>query len=195
MTGNRSRTEERLKEAAIRVWARNGFHGASVKMIADEAGANVALINRYFGGKEGLLQHLVRDMIREKQSGELDYPPQTTFSDEVREYLRFRYREDMARRDLVRIVISEVATNDSFREEALKSMNYAGDRNFRDRLAALQARGRIRQSSSLTDLFRQIALFSFSCSFIEGIVLGLDPDGTDRIMCEFARVLADAHAS
>ena len=44
----------RLLEAAIDVFARHGYDGASTRMLARAAGANLQAIPYYFGGKEGL---------------------------------------------------------------------------------------------------------------------------------------------
>lgn len=194
MNGNRSETETRLKVAALRVWSRYGFHGAPVKMIADESGINVSLINRYFDGKEGLLLALIEDMIKEKQTGDLDYPPQKTLEKEVLLYLRFRYREDIRRQDAIRIIISELAINSSFREKALASLTYAADENFRDRLERLKETGKITHSANVQDIFRQISLFSFSCSFIEGLILKLSECDTDRMITSFAKMLSQEFA-
>ena len=45
---------ERLLETALEVFARKGFHDATVAEICKKARANVASINYYFGGKEAL---------------------------------------------------------------------------------------------------------------------------------------------
>jgi AcrR family transcriptional regulator len=47
-------TRADLLRAARRRFARDGYDGASVRDIAADAGANVALISRYFGSKDGL---------------------------------------------------------------------------------------------------------------------------------------------
>jgi AcrR family transcriptional regulator len=44
----------KLLEAAIDVFAKHGFDGASTRMLAQAAGANLQAIPYYFGGKEGL---------------------------------------------------------------------------------------------------------------------------------------------
>lgn len=44
----------KLLEAAIDIFARHGFSGASTRMLAAAAGANQQAIPYYFGGKEGL---------------------------------------------------------------------------------------------------------------------------------------------
>lgn len=47
-------TRQLLLDAARRRFARDGYAATTVRDIADEAGVNVALINRYFTSKEGL---------------------------------------------------------------------------------------------------------------------------------------------
>jgi len=47
-------TRERLIEAALRIFGELGFEGASTRMLADAAGANLAAIPYHFGNKEGL---------------------------------------------------------------------------------------------------------------------------------------------
>ncbi|HSG63710.1 MAG TPA: TetR family transcriptional regulator, partial [Gammaproteobacteria bacterium] len=47
-------TREALVLAALDVFGRNGFDGASTRAIADAAGVNLALIGYHFGGKSGL---------------------------------------------------------------------------------------------------------------------------------------------
>jgi len=62
----RAGTRAALIDAATRVFGRDGFHAATTKAIAREAGVNPALISYHFGGKEGLyvavVEHIVESM-------------------------------------------------------------------------------------------------------------------------------------
>jgi AcrR family transcriptional regulator len=51
-----SATRRLLLDAARRHFAQDGYAGTTVRDIADDAGVNVALINRYFTSKEGLFE-------------------------------------------------------------------------------------------------------------------------------------------
>jgi len=51
-----SSTEEKIKDAARRVFMAKGFDGCSSREIANEAGMNVALVNYYFRSKSQLFQ-------------------------------------------------------------------------------------------------------------------------------------------
>jgi AcrR family transcriptional regulator len=47
--------KDHILDVAERVFSENGFDGASTRMISGEAGVNMAMLNYYFGSKEGLL--------------------------------------------------------------------------------------------------------------------------------------------
>jgi AcrR family transcriptional regulator len=47
-------TREQLLAAARAVFAERGYDGATVRMIAERAGVDAAMVNHWFGGKEGL---------------------------------------------------------------------------------------------------------------------------------------------
>ena len=186
---DRSATEARLKAAAVAVWSHHGFDGASVKEIAEAAGANVSLINRYFGGKEGLLLTILDEMILRKQEGALDYPAQNSLEAETLEYLRFRYRADMADQARIRIIISKITVDRAFRDRALRSLTYATDANFMERLVRLRDAGRIAPGVALPMVFRQVAFISFSAALTEGIILERPADDTDRALRDAAGMI------
>jgi AcrR family transcriptional regulator len=57
-------TQRAILDAAKVHFARSGYEGAFLRDIAAEAGADAALINRYFGGKEGLFAAALKDSIK-----------------------------------------------------------------------------------------------------------------------------------
>ncbi|GAA0465173.1 hypothetical protein GCM10009096_02150 [Parasphingorhabdus litoris] len=186
---NRENTEDRLLKAAMKVFSKRGYHGASVAEIARSARANVSLINRYFGGKEGLFLALVEGVIVEKQSGKLTYPPYPALADEVLAYLKFRYREDKKLRDFMRLCVGEIATNDELRGKALSSLRYGQDDNFQERLIDLQHSGTIKQDADLEKLFRMISLISFSASFVERELVGMPERATESVFETFSTMI------
>ncbi|MDB5006070.1 MAG: TetR family transcriptional regulator [Mucilaginibacter sp.] len=46
--------KEHILDVAEKVFSDNGFDGASTRLISGEAGVNMAMLNYYFGSKEGL---------------------------------------------------------------------------------------------------------------------------------------------
>ncbi len=53
---------QHMSDAAIRVFAENGFHNTTLETIARAAGVSVGLIYRYFKDKEELLHHAILDI-------------------------------------------------------------------------------------------------------------------------------------
>ena len=53
-------TRTAMLEAAAKIFAAKGFHDATVRAICAEAGANIALVSRYFGSKKGLYTAVCR---------------------------------------------------------------------------------------------------------------------------------------
>ena len=58
-------TEERILEAASKVFRQRGFDGARMQEIADEAGINKALLHYYFRSKEQLFERVFRASAKE----------------------------------------------------------------------------------------------------------------------------------
>src|SRR4051812_39086145 len=46
--------KDHILDVAERVFSDKGFDGASTRLISGEAGVNMAMLNYYFGSKEGL---------------------------------------------------------------------------------------------------------------------------------------------
>ena len=64
-SSEQSETRERLLLQAERIFAANGYDGTSVRTITEAAGANVAAVSYYFGGKEGLYQAVFETLFDE----------------------------------------------------------------------------------------------------------------------------------
>ena len=57
---NAGHTKARLLEAAEALFVEHGFEAMSLRQITTLAGTNLAAVNYHFGGKEGLMQALLR---------------------------------------------------------------------------------------------------------------------------------------
>ena len=73
----REATRARILASAKELFTNEGYGAVSSRMIAAHAGVNVALINRYFGAKRGLLSEILREdgvypgLIEEGESDQL----------------------------------------------------------------------------------------------------------------------------
>ncbi|MDV5169923.1 transcriptional regulator BetI [Photobacterium rosenbergii] len=54
-----------LVKATMAVIDRVGLHAASIALISKEAGVSTGIINHYFGGKHGLLEETMREILRQ----------------------------------------------------------------------------------------------------------------------------------
>jgi AcrR family transcriptional regulator len=59
MTGPKRTTKDKLMDAAEKLFAHRGFHGASLREITAAAGVDLALVNYHFGSKKQLLVAVV----------------------------------------------------------------------------------------------------------------------------------------
>jgi AcrR family transcriptional regulator len=58
-----AQTRARILSAAQQAFSRRGFGGVGLREIAADAGVNVALVARYFGGKEGLFSAALDELL------------------------------------------------------------------------------------------------------------------------------------
>ncbi len=58
-------TELKIKNAARKVFLEQGYEGAKIRQIADEAGVNLAMVNYYFRSKDLLFKSIYLDTFRE----------------------------------------------------------------------------------------------------------------------------------
>jgi AcrR family transcriptional regulator len=104
-----------ILDAARRLFSRNGFHGVTVRAIAEEAGLNSAAhLYFYFPSKADLYRETVAEMtapVQEMSLSEsaLDRPPERALASIARAYLRMFDDEDTVQ--LYRIGLIEAATN------------------------------------------------------------------------------------
>lgn len=192
---DREATMERLLDAAVTVFASQGFEAAGVKEVASAAGANVSLINRYFGGKQGLLVAITERFVATKREGALPYPPQPTLEDELWCYLRHRLAEDTEHAEMVRLLVSRVAIDAQFRVQAMKGMSGGADANLVERLIALRRNGEVPADADLDELFSMVAYFSFSANFFGAGMGTQTPEQIERLFDTFSRTVANGLGS
>ena len=87
-------TRETLILAALQVFGRYGFDGASTRAIAKAAGVNLALIGYHFGGKRGLYLAVFEHIGRQMQQR------MVPVADEVMRRLEAVPEDEVARREL-----------------------------------------------------------------------------------------------
>jgi TetR/AcrR family fatty acid metabolism transcriptional regulator len=98
-----------IMEAAVRAFARKGYHACRVGEIAEEAGVAYGLVYHYFGSKEEVLESIFRDtwtqmIARIREVAESGEPA----NEQVRKVTALLLRTWRRDPDLVRVLVREV---------------------------------------------------------------------------------------
>jgi TetR/AcrR family transcriptional regulator, regulator of cefoperazone and chloramphenicol sensitivity len=111
-------TKEKLFRAAVKVFARKGYKGATVREICAAAGAgNLSSINYYFGSKEELYRKILDLIFSEYQkqrgtqaeAGDTTTPPEDQLRHFIDAYCRMLYRGVEVDADMRSIFMAEMS--------------------------------------------------------------------------------------
>ncbi|QDA58946.1 TetR/AcrR family transcriptional regulator [Hymenobacter jejuensis] len=106
-------TEERIKEAARKVFMQKGYAATRVRDIAEEAGINIALLNYYFRSKEKLFDLVMLEKVQQF-AGELRQimlDEATSLREKVERIAAFYVDLLLAQPELPLFIFSELRTN------------------------------------------------------------------------------------
>ncbi|WEV53866.1 helix-turn-helix domain containing protein [Leuconostocaceae bacterium ESL0723] len=114
--------QKKVLQAAIELFAQQGFDATSTKAIAEQAGVSQAIIFKYYKSKAALLDKildLVVENILPSYSQEMlavvkDKADQNGFADFIRYIIGNRFDFMVANRSFFTIFFSQVLTNDTF---------------------------------------------------------------------------------
>lgn len=187
---DRAATERRILNAARTVFTERGYDAAGLREIADGAQANLSLISRYFGGKEGLLIALTDQFVAARREGDLSYPPQTTLADEIYHYLHDKLQDDLKHQGMIRLLVSRAAIDEAYRGQSMHNMDGKADANFRARIEALQDKGAVSTAIDIDLLFAAVLHFSFSVNFFGSMIADRPRDEIDALFRAFSDALA-----
>jgi len=113
-------TEERIFEAARKVFARKGRDGTPRQEIADEAGINRALLHYYFRSKQGLFEAVFEYMFEQyMRSFDAVLEPGQPFSHLLRRFIDHYIDYAIEHEDMIRLMMGENLRGASILGEAL----------------------------------------------------------------------------
>lgn len=167
-----------IRQAAVRVFARKGFHAARVGDIAAEAGVAHGLLYHYFESKDALLEGVFRDtwgamLARMREVEESGEPAREQLRRVAAVVLR-TWRRDP---DLVRVLVREVTRTPAIQRQT-EEVGHAFEAIERI-IRSGQERGELR-----ADLDARLAAFVFYGALEEiltGWVLGQLPDTEEDV--------------
>ena len=181
MTDRSTAQEEKRKlilDAAVRVFARSGYHGARVGDIATEAGVAHGLLYHYFSSKEEVLETIFREnfgeLLERFRAVETSDEPAAAKLEGIAKILLRTWRNDPA---LVTVMVREVARSPQLQAQVDE---------VREAFAVVQ---RVIEEGQADGTFRrdvdaQLAswiVYGGLEEVLTGWVLGQLPDGDDEV--------------
>jgi AcrR family transcriptional regulator len=137
-----AQTEIALKEAARRVFARNGYHGAKITDITTEAGRSAGSFYKHFAGKDDVLRALLADWLAQAGAELAADPAGDDLSQESAMRARVAAYWHTYRAHLPEIrALGEAAQADPAFAESLAAMRHAGLATMRRHLERLRDTG------------------------------------------------------
>src|SRR4051812_46473539 len=174
MATARSAVDKRrmILDAAVRVFARQGFHTCRVSDIADEAGVAYGLVYHYFQSKDEVLDTLFLERweLMLGAIDEIDAQPIGAREklEAIASFIVDSYRHDP---DLMKVIIVEVTrAANTFGQTHLAEIRKAYQR-IADIVAAAQAAGRFRDA--VTPQFAAMAFYGAIEQVLTGWIFGL----------------------
>jgi len=167
-----------ILDAAVRTFARNGYHATRVGDIAEDAGVAYGLVYHYFSSKEDVLESIFRETWTDLLEAIRDVEESEDLATEqLRQVTAILLRSWRRQPDLVRVLVREVARS----PEVQRRVDEIGEVfSALERIVACgQAQGEFRP-----DVDARLAswlLYGAIEEILTGWVLGQLPDGDDEV--------------
>lgn len=106
-------TEEKIKNAARRIFQQKGYAGTRTRDIAEEAGINLALLNYYFRSKERLFDLIMTESLQEffQSLRSVFDDPTTDFDEKIRRIVENYIDKLTANPNLPIFILSELRSH------------------------------------------------------------------------------------
>jgi len=106
-------TEEKIKEAARRIFTKKGYAATRTRDIAEAAGINLALLNYYFRSKEKLFELVMMENFQEFVNGikSILNNTETSLENKIEGIVDFYIRQMIQNPDLPLFIMNEVRSN------------------------------------------------------------------------------------
>jgi AcrR family transcriptional regulator len=187
---DREATKQALLAAGVEVFAEHGYDAATTRAVAQAAGVNEQLIQRYFGGKAGLLLAIIeRFGEQERQCCALP-PACASLEDEICGFLEHQLEHVAALGNVFKVAL--------YRSLCDPEVACAIGRQFAEtrvallqgRLEALRERSLIEPNADLEAAATALASLSFGLAFVEQLGFGADCARLRQVSRHVARVYA-----
>lgn len=143
-------TEERIREAAKRVFLEKGFDGATSRDIAEAAGINIALTNYYFRSKEKLFINIFEEMSELFFKGMIEIMNKPiTLREKIAELIAHEFRLMKENPSLSLFIMNEIHRNPDRMVNVLGCMKQIHHSMFEQQIQEAVKQGEIRPISAI----------------------------------------------
>lgn len=187
---DRAATETALLDAAKMVFAERGFDASTTRDVAARAGVNEQLIQRYFGGKSGLLLAVVERYGCEETAHGCTLPPTTgDLEADLDAFLHHQLKHTWKCRDFTKVMLGRALLDPDIAEEMARTLQESRIPCLLGRLEALRDQGAIDPDADLPSVAAGIATLGFGLGFVDQVVFGKDPEKLCSIVSSLVRTM------
>jgi AcrR family transcriptional regulator len=183
-------TKQALLAAGVQVFAERGYDAATTREVAQAAGVNEQLIQRYFGGKGGLLLAIIERFGEEERRSCAMPPPCAGIEAEVQGFLEYHLERACEIADVTKVALHRSLCDPEIAREIGRQFTETRVPLLRQRLEALRAGGAIDRHADLDAAATALSSLSFGLAFVDQLVFGADCERLRRVTRHVARVYA-----
>ncbi|HYD98571.1 MAG TPA: helix-turn-helix domain-containing protein [Alphaproteobacteria bacterium] len=188
---DRAATREALLCAGRGVFAERGYDAATTREVAARAGCNEQLIQRYFGGKSGLLLAILDGYDQPGEGAGCRLPPAAgDLAAEVAGILGFHLQHALERDEFLRVAIGRALVDPAVAERLRHSFNQQRIACIAHRLRDMKAAGRIDAAVDPDATAAALWTLGFGIGFFEQLVFAQDCGRIGAVLAEAARLFA-----
>jgi AcrR family transcriptional regulator len=183
-------TKRALLAAGLKVFAQRGYDAATTREVAQAAGVNEQLIQRYFGGKGGLLLAIIERFGEEERQCCAMPPPCGGVEAEIRSFLEFQLDHACAVGDFLKVALHRSLCDATVAREIGRQFAETRAPLLRQRLEALRERKLIHPRADLEAAATALSSLSFGLAFVDQLVFSADCARLRRVTDHVAKVYA-----
>jgi AcrR family transcriptional regulator len=193
---NRQSTIRALKDAAVAVFAAQGYDAATTRAVAQAAGVSEQLIQRYFAGKAGLLRAIMENYAESDRNGLFGIPPSAdSVEAEIESFLCFSLEREKKFGDFARVAIYRSVVDPEIASQIARMFTQSREPLALERLKALRTKGLIDRRADLPAMAHILSTLSFALAFNDQLLFDRSPTTLRRSIRAFARTMASGLAS
>ncbi|PJZ24670.1 AcrR family transcriptional regulator [Leptospira hartskeerlii] len=190
---DRKATETALMKAGIQVFAKKGYDAATTKDIAKAAGANEALIMRYFGGKKGLLEAILTrtDDLGGSATGkkEIEAKPELHLNEALVESITERCSDFKHYSDFMKVAVSRIILDPDVSRIIQSKIYTKALPEMIHELEKFKKGGEIDPKADLKSVAFGISSLTFALGFMAQVVYKIPESEIKATIKEMVRIL------